>query len=168
MWHICHTKHKNGALWDVSNLENYTTWLQYRCKFATVRIDVVKVLLFYIPFSLSSLFIFFFSLLSHSPVPSLFGQSEMFTVSNDGVASTTTARFATLDLADLTLRPLSISPSSLSSLSAFHSTSLWLWVLFGCLFVCLFVAIWVDLILVSNCGGWFAVEVGCSGGDGGF
>ena len=37
-----------------------------------------------------------------------------------------------------------------------------------CLFVCLFVAIWVDLILVSNCGGWFAVEVGCSGGDAGF
>ena len=31
-----------------------------------------------------------------------------------------------------------------------------------------FAAIWVDLILVSNCGGWFAVEVGCNGGDGGF
>ena len=139
IWHICPTKHKNGALWDVSNLENYTTWLQYRCKFATVRIDVAKVLLFYIPFSLSSLFIFFFSLLSHSPVPSLFGQSEMFTVSNDGVALTTTARSAmldlthapatrshprssyarshpcsaTLDLADLTPRPPSISRSAM-------------------------------------------------------
>ena len=56
--------------------------------------------------------------------------------------------------ADLTLRLPLISPSSLSSLSAFHSASLWLWVfLFVCLFVCLFVAIWVDLILVSNCGG---------------
>ena len=37
-----------------------------------VRTNVVKNLLFYILFSLSSLFIFFFSLLSHSPVPSLF------------------------------------------------------------------------------------------------
>ena len=42
------------------NLKNYTTWLQYRCKFATVRTDVVKVLLFYSPFSLSSHFIFSF------------------------------------------------------------------------------------------------------------
>ena len=41
--------------------------------------------------------------------------------------------------ADLTPRPPSISPSSLSSLSAFHSASLWLWGFF--LFVCLFVAI---------------------------
>ena len=60
IWHICHTKHKNGALWDVPNLKNYTTWLQYCCKFATVRTDVAKILLFYIPFSLSSLFIFSF------------------------------------------------------------------------------------------------------------
>ena len=60
---------------------------------------------------------------------------------------------------NLTPRPPSISPSSLSSLFAFHSTSHWLWVFFF---------FWVDLILVSNCGGWFAVEVGCSGGDGGF
>ena len=42
------------------NLKNYTTWLQYRCKFATVRTNVVKNLLFYILFSLSSLFIFSF------------------------------------------------------------------------------------------------------------
>ena len=60
IWHICHTKHKNGALWDVPNLKDYTTWLQYRCKFATIRIDVAKILLLYIPFSLSSLFIFSF------------------------------------------------------------------------------------------------------------
>ena len=56
---------------------------------------------------------------------------------------------------DLTPRPPSISPSSLSSLSAFHSSSLWLWVSFFFFLA----AIWVDLILVSNCGGWFAVEV---------
>ena len=130
IWHICHTKHKNGALWDVPNLKNYTTWLQYHCKFATVRTDVAKILLLYIPFSLSSLFIFSFLSLFSSlsllpvPVPSLFNQPEMFTGSNDGVALMTTARFATLDLADLTLRPLSISPSSLSSLSAFHSAFL--------------------------------------------
>ena len=55
---------------------------------------------------------------------------------------------------DLTPRPLSISPSSLSFLSAFHSASLWLWGFFF-----FFAAIWVDLILVSNCGGWFVVEV---------
>ena len=54
------------------NLKNYTTWLQYRCKFAMVRTNVVKNLLFYILFSLLFLH-FFFSLLSHSPVPSLFG-----------------------------------------------------------------------------------------------
>ena len=124
IWHICHTKHKNGALWDVPNLKDYTTWLQYRCKFATIRIDVAKILLLYIPFSLSSLFIFSFLFSLPVPVPSLFDQSGMFTVSDDGVALTTTVRFATLDLADLTLRPLSISPSSLSSLSAFHSAFL--------------------------------------------
>ena len=68
-----------------------------------------------------------------------------------------------LVMADLTPRLPSISPSSLSSLPTFHSASLWLWVFFF-----FFPAIWVDWILVSNCGGWFAVEVSCSGGDGGF
>ena len=29
----------------------------------------------------------------------------------------------------------------------------------GCKVFFFFAAIWVDLILVSNCGGWFAVEV---------
>ena len=56
---------------------------------------------------------------------------------------------------DLIPRPPLISPSSLSSLSAFHSASFWLWVFFFFFLA----AIWVDLILVSNCGGWFAVEV---------
>ena len=56
---------------------------------------------------------------------------------------------------DLTQRSPSISPSSLSSLSTFHSASLWLWVFFFFFFA----AIWVDLILVSNCGGWFVVKV---------
>ena len=60
IWHIYHTKYKNDALWDMLNLKNYTTCLQYRCKFATVRTNVVKNLLFYILFSLSSLFIFSF------------------------------------------------------------------------------------------------------------
>ena len=60
---------------------------------------------------------------------------------------------------DLTPRPPSISPSYLSSLSAFHSTSFWLWVFFFWFSFFFLAAIWVDLILVSNCGGWFAVEV---------
>ena len=60
IWHIYHTKYRNNALWDVPNFKNYTTWLQYHCKFATVRTNVVKNLLFYILFSLSSLFIFSF------------------------------------------------------------------------------------------------------------
>ena len=136
IWHICHTKHKNGDLWDVPNLKNYTTWLQYHCKFATCN-DTNRCcknfIVLYSLFSLLSLH-FFFSLPSHSPVPSLFYQSRMFTSSDNGVAPMTTTRSATLvqppsisptlDLANLTPRPLSISPSSLSSLSAFHSASL--------------------------------------------
>ena len=123
IWHIYPTKHKIGVLWDVPNLINYTTWLQYRCKFAMVRTDVVKYLLFYIPISLSSLFIFFFSLLSYSPVPFLFSlyrfspctgslplrpvrdvhrQRRWRSSDDDGVAPTTTARSATLDLAPAT------------------------------------------------------------------
>ena len=70
------------------------------------------------------------------------------------------ARSTTLDLADLTSRSSSISPSSLSSLSTFHSASLWLWV-----FIFYFL---VDLMVVVGCGLWavtMAVVVGC-GGDG--
>ena len=55
---------------------------------------------------------------------------------------------------DFTLRLPSISLTSLSSLFAFHLASL---VGFFFFFFC--VAIWVDMILASNCGGWFAVEV---------
>ena len=68
------------------------------------------LIIFYSHFSLLSLH-FFFSLslslfgslsLLPVPVPSLFNQSGMFTVSDDGVALTTTARFATLDLTPAT------------------------------------------------------------------
>ena len=68
------------------------------------------------------------------PVPSLFDQFGMFTDSSDNDSVLCHARShpcsAMLDLADLTLRLPSNSPSSLSSLSTFHSTSLWLWVFF--------------------------------------
>ena len=140
IWHICHIKHKNEALSNVPNSKNYTTSLQYRLKYETVRIDFAKKInVLYSLFSLLS-FHFFFSLLSHSPVPSLFDQSRMFIGSDNSVAPMTTTRpttldqpcliSPTLDLSNLTSRPPSISPPSLSSLSAFHSTSLWLWVFF--------------------------------------
>ena len=58
-------------------------------------------IILYSLFSLLSLH-FFFSLLSHSPVPSLFDQSGMFTISDDGVAPTTTVRSTTLDLTPTT------------------------------------------------------------------
>ena len=141
IWHICHAKYKNGALWDVPNLKNYTTWLQYRCKFATVRINVAKLLFPFLS-PLSSFFLFSSLSLSGSfsllpvPVPSLFDQSGMFIGSDDGALRHTRSHphSATLDLAYLTPRPLLISPSSLSSLSTFHSASLWLWrfFFFGC------------------------------------
>ena len=139
-----------------------------------VRIDVAKVLLFYIPFSLSSLFIFFFSLLSHSPVPSLFGQSEMFTVSNDGVALTTTARSAMLDLThapatlDLThARSRRSHPEAAVDLTLSHALAILPFS--GCGFFFFFAAIWVDLmVVVVGCGLWVVtvvVVVSC-GGDG--
>ena len=99
IWHIYHTKHKNEALWDVPNFKNYTTWLQYRCKFATVRIDVVKILLFYYSlFSLLSLHFFFslLSLLSYIPVPSLFSLTLRFPLSSPSIDS-------------LSLRPVHLS-----------------------------------------------------------
>ena len=113
IWHICHTKHKNEASSNVSNSKNYTTPLQYRLKYEIVRTNVVKnYIVLYSLFSLLSLH-FFFSLLSLTsslsllpvPVPSLFDQSGMFTGSDDGIASTTTVRYATLD------QPHQISPT---------------------------------------------------------
>ena len=172
-------------------------------------------------FSFLSPLHFFFSLLSHSPVPSLFSlyrfplssTSPSFTLACHFLATVNAAlghhpetksslrlsshsqwlikntstfvwsssialdekllektpgggrgegdtRSTTLDLADLTLRSSSISPSSLSSLSTFHSASLWLWV-----FIFYFL---VDLMVVVGCGLWavaMAMAVGC-GGDG--
>ena len=191
IWHIYHTKHKIGVLWDVSNLKNYTTWLQYRCKFATVWTDVVKYLLFYIPISLSSLFIFSFlfsltlrfplsspciSSLPLRPVRDVHPQWRRHSSDDDGVAPTTTARSATLNLTSATQSHSSHSISPMLShawsrrshleavvdLTLSHSTSLWLWVFF------FFAAIWVDLMVVVGCGLWavtVAVVVGC-GGDG--
>ena len=42
IWHICHTKHKNGVLSDVPNLKNYATLLQYRLKYETVLTTIAK------------------------------------------------------------------------------------------------------------------------------
>ena len=42
IWHIWHTKHKNGTLSDVPNLKNYTTLLQYRLKYETVWTTIAK------------------------------------------------------------------------------------------------------------------------------
>ena len=113
IWHICHTKHKNGDLSDVPNSKNYATRLQYRLKYEMIRTDVARLfIVFYSLFSLLSLcfFIYFlFSLtgsLSLLPVLSLysslriFNQSGMFTNSDDGVAPTTTARFVGEGLED--------------------------------------------------------------------
>ena len=120
------------------NLKNYTTWLQYRCKFATIWTDVVKVLLFYIPFSLSSHFIFsfLFSLtlwfplsspcigsLSLRPVQDVHRQRRRRSSDDDSTLRHARSRSShlisptlqlrsisvTLDLTNLTLRPPSIS-----------------------------------------------------------
>ena len=87
------------------------------------------------------------------------------------------SRLATLDLTDLThcltfsshgrSHPKAVVDLTLFLLLSIH-LSLCLSLVVGFLFFIFFAAIWVDLILVSNCGGWFAVEVGCSGGDGEF
>ena len=120
-------------------------------------------IILYSLFSLLSLH-FFFSLLSHSLVPSLFSLYwfPLSSTSSRCSPATTTVQLrrrqrappplisharshprsnharshSCLAMLDLTLRPPSISPSSLSSLSAFHSTSLWLgffffWLQFG-------------------------------------
>ena len=72
IWHIWHTKHKNGALSDVLNLKNYATLLQYSLKYETVRTTMAKYILLFYSHFLSPhhkylslrLLIFVFSLIS--------------------------------------------------------------------------------------------------------
>ena len=143
-------------------------------------------IILYSLFSLLSLH-FFFSLISHSLVPSLFSlywfplsdQSGMFTINDDGVAPTTTARSATLDLTPTTrshsshsisptLQPLDLADLTqrLPSISCSATLQpLCLSLVVGFFF---FSAIWVDLMVVVGCGLWamiVAVVVGC-GSDG--
>ena len=42
IWHIWHSKHKNGALSDVPNLKNYVILLQYRLKYETIWTTMAK------------------------------------------------------------------------------------------------------------------------------
>ena len=135
-------------------------------------------------FSLLSLH-FFFSLLSHSLVPSLFDQSEMFTSNGDGVAPATTARSATLDQPHSispTLQPRSISlrlsharshrshPEAAVDLTLFPLLSVRLSLCLSLVvdfFFFFLAAIWVDLMVVVGRGLWavtVAVVVGCGGG----
>ena len=72
-WHIYHTKHKKHQISDVPNSITFTTCIQYRCKFATVRNqNGIILIIFYSLFSLLSplfsLYPFLFcltSILSH-------------------------------------------------------------------------------------------------------
>ena len=90
------------------NLKNYTTWLQYRCKFATVWTNVVKNLLFYILFSLSSLFIFSF----------LFSLTLRFPLSSPCIGSLSLQRWSFRDwhVSRTKLRRRFRFPSSTSSM----------------------------------------------------
>ena len=68
-WHIYHTKHKKHQISDVPNSIIFTTCIQYRCKFATVRNqNGIILIIFYSLFSLLSplfsLYPFLFSLTS--------------------------------------------------------------------------------------------------------
>ena len=48
IWHLSHTKHKNNSPLDIAYVVKLYHLCSYRCKFATVRTDVVnKKLLFY-------------------------------------------------------------------------------------------------------------------------
>ena len=71
IWQISHTKHKKQLPSDVAYMPKLYHLCLYRCKFATVRTNVVKwnnVL--YLAFSLHSLLVFIFSLLLTSdPAP---------------------------------------------------------------------------------------------------
>ena len=51
IWHISHTKQKNSSLSDIAYVVKLYHLCPYRCKFATVRTDVVnQKLLFYLTF----------------------------------------------------------------------------------------------------------------------
>ena len=55
IWHIWHSKHKNGALSDVPNLKNYVILLQYRLKYETIWTTMAKWdIIILLHFSLSS------------------------------------------------------------------------------------------------------------------
>ena len=140
----------------VANLQWYGQMLQ-------------KFYCFIFPFlsPLSSFFIFSslslsgsFSLLLVS-VPSLFNQSGMFTDSDDGVAPTTIARSATLDLSHARSRRSHPLPSPFCPLFTLP--------LSGCgVFFFFFAAIWVDLMVMVGYGDddwwWLLVLLmGCLG-----
>ena len=195
-WHIQHTKHKNGALLDVPNGKNYTTYEQYRCKFATVRTDVVKFLLSYITFSLSSLSSFsFFSPLSFSSSLSLLHfflfssltlRFPLSSTSPKCLPSATTAqlrRRLRAPPSSILLQPLNLTlshapatldltdhtprPPSISRSATLQPLCLSLVVGFFFFFF-FFAAIWVDLMVEVGCGLW-AVTVAMvvgCGGDG--
>ena len=127
---------------------------------------------FYSLFSLLSLH-FFFSLLSHSPVPSLFSlyRFPLSSISLGCSSTAMTVRFATLDLTHT--QPRSISPISPRGRCRSHPLPSPLCPPFtlplsGCGGFFFLAAIWVDLMVVVGCGLWamiVAVVVGC-GGDG--
>ena len=137
-----------------------------------IQTDVAKILLFYIPFFVSSLFIFsfLFSLtlrfllsspctgsLSLQPVRDVHRQRRWRSSDNDSALRHTRSQPRSIS---------PISPSSLSFLSAFHSTFLWLWGFF--FFFFFFAAIWVDLMVVVGYGDddwwWLLVLLmGCLG-----
>ena len=66
IWHIWHTKHKKYLLSDVIYVPKLYHLCPYRCKFATVRTQMLNQnIVFYSTFSLVSLLILIFSLSSY-------------------------------------------------------------------------------------------------------
>ena len=153
IWHICHTKHKKHQISDGLNLIFFATCEQYRCKFATVWNRYgISFNPFFILFSLSSLFTFLFSLLSHSSLDITPFHSFLLSL------------FFLLNLV-VFLSSSQTSPSVFSShsfLRSLRSLSLWYFFFFGS-----------DLIAGSVVGGlrwwladhwWWVVMVRFSGG----
>ena len=63
IWHISHTKHKKQLPSDVAYVPKLYNLCPYRCKFATIRTDVVNQNnVFYLAFSFLSLLVLIFSL----------------------------------------------------------------------------------------------------------